>query len=433
MRRASNAQEIVFENPTRDVAEKTLHPGLMSSIRCVPATGEGVGRSDTLTNVHASEAAFWSNMEDTLDALLQAVPDNPDTAVIIETTPNGFNSFKKFWDDTIAGKTGFTPIFFPWYEDPDYRKPVPPGTEWTNEEKQLKEAYGLDDEQLSLRRWCIASKLRGDEEKFKQEYPSCPEEAFLFSGDPYFNVKKIILQSRMLKKELARGRFIFGTDENLRPIDIVWQEAEDGEVTIWENPEKNYPFVIGGDTAGDGSDRFTCCVINNVTAEQSAELVYSGGSEIWYTQQLYCLGKYFEDALIGVEINFSTYPERKLEEWEYPLLYMREKKDDATREVNVKKLGWRTDSTTRPHILGNLQTVVSETPEVFNSGALLDEMIRFVRNAEMRPEAAPGAHDDLVMAAAIAHYIRPQQRYTIAEEKQKTPQKLIKQLEKQRR
>ena len=430
MRRASNAQEIVFENPTRDADEKTRRPGLMSSIRCVPATGENVGRSDTLTNVHASEAAFWSNMDDTLDALLQAVPDSPDTAVIIETTPNGFNSFKTFWDDTVAGKTGFVPVFFPWFEDPEYRKPVPPNIEWTEEEIKLKEAYNLDDEQLSWRRWCIASNLRGDAEKFKQEYPSCPEEAFLMSGNPYFDVETIILRLKLARRPLMRGYFVFSETENLRPKDFVWQDTPDGEVMIWQVPERGVPFVIGADTAGDGSDRFTAHAIDNSTSEQVAEIIYSEKSEKWYTQQLYCLGKYFNNALIGVEINYSTYPERKLEEWGYPNLYIREKPDDATHELNVKKFGWRTDQRTRPLILANLHTVMEQTPEVIVSENLLHEMLTFIRNEDMRPEAAAGAHDDLIIAAAIAHFIRDRQRYTVEEEKAESAPKLIDRLEK---
>lgn len=433
MIRNSNAQEILFENPTRDPEEKERRPGLMSSIRCVPAIGENVGRSSTLTNVHASEVAFWGNMEDTMDALFQAVPDSPDTAIVVETTPNGFNSFKKFWDDTVAGKTGFLPVFFPWFEDPEYRKPVPPNTEWTDEELKFKEAYNLDDEQLSWRRWCISTNLRGDEEKFKQEYPSCPEEAFLLSGSPFFNVKTVIYRMKLVKNPLTRGRFVYSEGENLRPEEISWEESENGEIVIWQTPEKGIPFVIGGDTAGDGSDRFTAHTIDNTTSEQTAELIYSGGSELWYTQQLYCLGKYFNNALIGVEINFSTYPERKLEEWGYPNLYIREKPDDVTRELNVKKFGWRTDPRTRPLILANLHTVMCQTPEVVSSNSLLSEMLTFIRNDEMRPEAAPGAHDDLVIAAAIAHFIRGQQRFTIEEDKVEAPPKLITKLEKNKR
>lgn len=422
MRRASNAQEIVFENPTRNPEQKQINPGLMSSIRCVTATGEDVGRSDTLTNVHASEAAFWSNMNDTLDALLQAVPDSPDTAVIIETTPNGFNSFKTFWDDTCAGKTGFVPLFFAWFEDPEYRKPTPPGTEWTEEEQKLRETYNLDDDQLTWRRWCIKANLRGDAEKFKQEYPSCPEEAFLMSGNPYFDIENVILRNQQVKKPISRGRFSFTVGENLKPENITWTDDKNGEIYIFSPPENKTPYVIGGDTAGDGSDRFTAHVLDNTSSEQCAELMYSGSSELWYVSQLYCLGKYYNTALIGVEINFSTYPERKLEEWRYPKLYVREKADDVTRELALKKFGWRTDPRTRPLILANLQTVVRETPEVIQSKELLCEMLTFIRNEDMRPEASPDSHDDLVIAAAIAHYIRSQQRYVVQED-EKTPAK----------
>lgn len=39
----------------------------------------------------------------------------------------------------------------------------------------------------------------------------------------------------------------------------------------------------------------------------------------------------------------------------------------------------------------------------------LEEMQTFIRNEDMKAEAEAGAHDDCVMALAIAHYIRPQQ------------------------
>ena len=38
-------------------------------------------------------------------------------------------------------------------------------------------------------------------------------------------------------------------------------------------------------------------------------------------------------------------------------------------------------------------------------------MQTFVRDENFRPEAEEGAHDDCVMALAIAHFIRPHQSY----------------------
>ena len=433
MRKNSNAREIVFENPEKDAEKKARNPGLLSAIRCVTAGSDGAGRGSTLTNVHASEAAFWKSMKETLDGLLSAVPDDPQTAVIIESTPNGFNEFKDFWDDAVAGRNAFLPLFFPWYEEPGYRKEVPPGTEWTEDELALKETYELDDEQLAWRRWCIRNNLGGDEVKFRQEYPSCPEEAFLMSGNPFFENEIILLQIQTAPQPLRRGRFAYDEGDGGCPKNIRWEEDTRGEVCIWEEPQSGFPYVLGGDTAGDGSDRFTAHLINNHSGAQAAELLYDGRSELWYAQQVYCLGKHFNTALLGIEINYSTYPERKLEEWHYPKLYIREKTDDANRELQSRKLGWNTTHNTRQRILANLHAVMKDTPEVVKSADTLREMLVFIRNEHMRPEAAAGEHDDLVMAAAICHGIRDQQSAEITKQTKQKQGKLREQLEKGKR
>lgn len=424
MRKNSNAREIVFENPEKDAAKKEVNPGLRSAIRCVTAGSGGAGRGSTLTNVHASEAAFWPDMKETLDGLLSAVPDDVKTAVVIESTPNGFNAFKDYWDDAVAGRNAFLPLFFPWFEEPGYRRPVPDGREWTEEEQQLRETYGLEDEQLEWRRWCIRNNLGGDAAKFRQEYPSCAEEAFLLSGRPFFNNEVLLQRIQTAAAPIRRGRFTYAEGPKGEPKDPVWQEAADGEVLIFTEAERHTPYVIGGDTAGDGSDRFTAFALDNVNGKQVAEIRYGGGSELWYAQQLWCLGQLYNGALVGVEINFSTYPERKMEEWGYPKLYIREKKDDARRTLQAEKLGWRTDPQTRPMLLANLHAVVTQTPELIESRETLQEMLRFVYNDQQRPEAAPGEHDDLVMAAGIAHQIRYQQEMTATADAEK-PRKML--------
>ena len=74
-----------------------------------------------------------------------------------------------------------------------------------------------------------------------------------------------------------------------------------------------------------------------------------------------------------------------------------------------------------------------DTPEVVRSAATLREMLVFIRNKHMRPEAAPGEHDDLVMAAAICHGIREQQSVEITAEKAQRKKTLREQLEKDKR
>jgi hypothetical protein len=209
----SNAYELNFENPTRDPAEKKARPGLRSRIRCVTAGGGGIARGDTLMNVHISEFAFWTgDKKATLSGIMQAVPAIPGTMVIIESTANGFEEFQKMWSAAEKGENDFVPVFFAWYEMPDYRMPVPPGTKWTKEELELKERHKLDDEQLSWRRWCIKNNCGGDEKIFRQEYPSNPDEAFIVSGESVFDNEVIIkLRDRAPKPEKV-GEFTYKYD-----------------------------------------------------------------------------------------------------------------------------------------------------------------------------------------------------------------------------
>ena len=160
MTRNQNAREITFENPTQDPIEKLQNPGLGSYIKVSTAGSDGVGRGSTIRNVHISEYAFWpaNTKKEVLTGILQAVPNEPKTFVAIESTANGFDHFKELWDQAVAGESGFTPLFFAWYELPEYTMPYD-GFVLTEEEKQLQSAYSLTMDQLTWRRWCIKTNL----------------------------------------------------------------------------------------------------------------------------------------------------------------------------------------------------------------------------------------------------------------------------------
>ena len=414
MRKNSNARELTFENPTKDRKAKARRPGMRSSIRCQTAGGGGVGRSETLTNVHTSEYAFWpKDKAALLLGIMQSVPDDPNTMVVIESTANGYDHFKELWDGAVSGENTWLPVFLPWYLEKGYRKAVPPSTEWTEEEEALRRDFGLDDEQLQWRRWCIKTNCGGSVEKFRQEYPNTPAEAFLLSGTPFFDNQALSVQQMHAAEPIATGWFTYDAPEEQGEKPQNWQftPAADGVVRIWKEPEKGVPYVLGGDTAGEGSDCFTAHVLDNRTGEQVAEL-QQRQSEILYARQVYCLGQYYNQALAAIEVNFSTYPERKLEEWNYPHLYQRERFDTYANAM-VKAFGWHTTPATRPQMLAELHTVMEEAPQVIQSRWTLGEMIVFVYDKNRKPQAAEGQHDDLVIAAAIAQMARSQQRYTV--------------------
>ena len=425
MLRASNAQELVFENPSKLRSEREARPGLRSRIRCATAGGRGIGRSDTLQCVHLSEYAFWPDGADgkasTLAGILQAVPSLPGTMVVIESTANGFEDFKERWDAAVAGENDFEPVFFAWFENPDYSMPVVPGTEWTPEERDLKAAYRLTDEQLQWRRWCIANNCGGSLDMFRQEYPASPGEAFLHSGTGVFDNEQIVLRLERLTSPAGRGEFTDGE----------WTESETGAITLYELPEEGVPYVLGGDTAGEGSDYFTAIVIDNVSGRIAAKLRQKY-SEPEYVRQIYALGSFYNDALVAIETNFSTYPVMKLQEMEYPNQYSREREDTYTRQMK-KSYGFRTDRQSRPRAIANLVEVFSSHPEWFTDRELLEEMLTFCYNEDHRPEALAGKHDDLVMGAAITYAVRHQQRMTVLTEPEKPREKLIDQMKRQKR
>jgi hypothetical protein len=416
--KASNAYELVFD--TKD------GKGLDSKIKCFTAGGQSIGRSDTIHNLHISELAFWSgDKASTLLGLLQAVPDMPGTMIIIESTANGYDYYKELWDMAVAGESEYVPLFVAWWELDEYQRPYT-GFELTADERRLKALYGLTNEQLEWRRWCIANQCGGNEERFKQEYPACPEEAFISTGNCYFGQdgkERIIERIQQLNSQVYRQGYFDYDYDGLKITNIRWVDDKRGEIKIYRDVEERHPYVIGGDTAGEGSDYFVGQVLDNSTGEQVAVLRKQYGEE-QYARQMYCLGQYYNNALLGIEVNFSTYPVKELCRLEYPNQYLRQK-EDIVRTEYEHKYGFKTTTSTRPAALGALATVVREEIDTINDIDTLREMLTFIKNDHGKPVAEQGKHDDLVMGLAIAHYIRPQQDYRVKEIKEEPRKKLI--------
>lgn len=243
-------------------------------------------------------------------------------------------------------------------------------------------------------------------------------------GKTIFDAQKVTERIAQLrdKKPLKCGYFIFDyQNEKIIDSSIQWVEDTDGYIKIYEDVKDGYPYVIGGDTAGEGSDNFTGQVINNVTGLQAATLKHQFDEDL-YARQMYCLGKYFNYAMLSIEANFSTFPVRGLQRLGYLKQYVRETEDSYTHKPQ-QSYGFKTTKLTRPAAIANLVQLVREHIELFNDIDTLEEMLTFVRNEKGRAEAQEGKHDDLIMALAIAYYTREQQDMTVTV-KPKPPKQL---------
>lgn len=235
------------------------------------------------------------------------------------------------------------------------------------------------------------------------------------TGKTVFDAEALGRRLEGLTGPIYEGRFVF--DDDGAKISNIKLER-DGPIKIYKQPNEKAPYVIGCDTAGDGSDSYVCQVLDNRTGEQVCTLRGSFDEDV-FARQLFCLGKYYNDALVGIETNLTTYPVRELERLGYHRQYVREV-IDSYKHGYKKAYGFRTDTKTRPIIISELVKVAREHPESINDKTTIEEMLTFVRNPQtLKPEAEAGAHDDCVMALAIAHHIRPQQSYGIETEKRK--------------
>lgn len=182
----------------------------------------------------------------------------------------------------------------------------------------------------------------------------------------------------------------------------------DGLIKVFRMPISGVPYVIGADTAGDGSDSFVAQTLDNRTGEQVC-IFRRSTDEDRFAHQLYCLGRWYNDALLAVETNFSTYVVRELQRLNYPNQYVRERMDDYTHAIE-RSYGFRTDTKTRPVLIAGLVRVVRENPELICDDTTIEEMLTFVHDEKTyKPQAEPGAHDDCVISLGIAHMIRPKQ------------------------
>lgn len=431
MLRYSNRTELDFSNPDRIAA---MHePGLQSRLRIGTAGRAKLGRSKTLRYLHLSEVAFWENAKRVLLGLEQALPDDPDTIEIIESTANGvggefFERWKLAENPETAGE--WVAVFFAWFDFPEYSReleggvmhPVPPCAPdleaFEREEQELVALFKLTAEQLNWRRWAIVNKCGNSLELFRQEYPATAMEAFLTSGRPIFNreiinarVRELTAEDLRRRAEGKKPRFVRGELRQIKGRQ-VFQLNPDADLYVYRFPQRGAAYVIGGDPCrgvskvedaqGVESDAAEWHVYDTVTWEQVA--VYSARVDaVTFARMGYALGWFYNRAHVASEVNDHGHTVVvKLAEWNYPDLYMRHE-FDTIGAPPVKKPGWETNKKTRPIWIDAVGSAINGRYARFNHLPFLEQCLTFVRTKEKpQGEADSGCHDDGVTATGIA-------------------------------
>lgn len=384
------------------------------------------GRSGTFHLVHISEFAklcvmYPKRSEEVERGTFPTVP--MDGFIFIESTAEGmagrfYEIFQQNWlnRETVTpqiSQVQFLPHFYNWqYDDMEMKKiyePIPTSKmdvceiDWGS--YQLE--HNLTDLEITYyyMKWLqFGGKNSPDAIKsLMQEYPTTQEEAFLSTGQTYFSTAKV---AKLLTgvKNGQRGELSVDSKG-----DVILNPYPSGALEVFKTPEVGTKYIIGGDTS-EGlahGDAQVLYVINHKTEECDA-IYKSQVAPDELATEAYKLGKYYNWALLGIEVNKDgLWVNDALEKMGYINLYYRKVFDDITQKV-TKFFGWKTTGATRPFCLAALKAVFFRKDKGFPA-QLLNEMLTFVRNEKGKPEAMAKKNDDCVMAAAIGYAILQEQ------------------------
>ena len=380
---------------TYDTRSEIMNENNNSSFYIGTAGSKSFGRSATLTNVHLSEIAFYNYAEQVYMSVSQA---GTPKRIIIESTANGVGDyFYQSWNDAIESKSNYKPHFFGWQDHDEYRAPVGTPILMNDKEKKMQTQFQLTKEQMAWRR----AKLMEfrTEAGFNQEYPMTPDEAFISSGNPVFDVEA--LREYKAKEFFIQKPKVIGNLVGIQPP--VIEKNENGYLRVWKMPKPHREYVIGADIAEGSKDGdFSCAqVIDRLSFEQVA--VWHGRVDTdVFGRELNKLGLLYNQAILAPERNaMGIATILTLRELDYPRLYVRENIGQIQEKLS-KELGWRTDMKSKPAMISSTAKAVRERTLVIHDELTLNELLSYQYDSQGHANAAQGGYDDRVIALMIA-------------------------------
>ena len=339
-----------------------------AQLRSFTAGMKGGGtRSFALTDLHLSEFAHYDDQDEVLSNAVSTV--GAGGQIVIETTANGPGD--KYHQLCLADTPDWALFFSPWFKHAAYSKTSRFGDgnvgHMTADERKLMTKLGLTRDQMYWRRTMIHSM---GPDKFMQEYPSTPQEAFIATA------KAWLQPSHLADIEVRKG----GGKE----ICLVAPDEMDAD-----------PLVLGIDVAGGTSGDFTAVTAVSV----------STGQPVWHW---HC-----NDESPG---RFTERILKWCEKWDVKSILVESNAHGAVVLSRLRDLGidenllwkdetgkdWTTNKWTKIRALEELKTKLEDGTITVMAEPLYKELQQ-LDNSGATPRAPKGCHDDLVIATALAY------------------------------
>jgi hypothetical protein len=334
-----------------------------SAIESLPSSNDPA-RGESVYLVIVDEWAFLPNAEEAW-ASIEPVTDVGGRVIGLSTANGSGNFYHELWVGSQTNSNRFKGIFFPWSADGERNQ------NW------------YDAKAANMHPW-----------QLHQEYPTFPEEAFIKSGNPVFDIQML---DDMTTMEPSRGYYHLYSDGNGE-----FRHSENGELHIWAFPAKECVYSIGADVSeglsyGDYSSA-------HIIDAKSGVVVATWHGRIepdLFGDLLAELGWWYNTALLGIENNNHGLTTLKAaQKHGYKNLY-KQRRLAHVRPEATEILGWRTTATTKPLAIDELSAAMrTDTIQIYDRQTIA-ELRTFVRKENGKMNGSP--HDDRVISLAIAN------------------------------
>ncbi|GIU69023.1 MAG: hypothetical protein KatS3mg002_0259 [Candidatus Woesearchaeota archaeon] len=332
-----------------------------------PNAPEKTLRGKAITFLVIDEAAFIKYLDTAWTAIVPALATSQKNArqqgipygTVILSTPNKTEGVGKwFYERYMAALTEddiFVPFRIHWKDIPELAN----DPEWYENQKRL---------------------FQNNKDKIDQEL----ELKFLPGGGSFFDTEVCkILQSNYRNP-------------------IIKTKIKNGELWIFEKPDKDTFYLIGIDTASaHGSDNSAITVWNYETVQQVAD--FECKSEVFeFVEVIRYVNSIFPNNMLIIESN--SYGNQIIETLGRDINY----NYNIFKEERNGNLypGVSTNNKTRPLMIEALHSYISESPEIVSSERLALQLVGLELKKNGRVEASSGLKDDLALTAAFVFYVR---------------------------
>jgi hypothetical protein len=400
---------------SRDTVKELRFAVLDSRITAATARNPDIGRGGSINALHCSEIAAWDNPASTLAAIGPSL--GPDCWTVRESTAKGAGTYwHREWIKSKNGQSGYQPHFFDWRIEPEYAvlepDPLMDPAEFGEEGDRLELILSERERELELTvpqaRWRRRQVAKYGA-LYPQEYAEDDVTCFLVTGRSVFDNQAI------------QRRF----EGLLSNLQIVSQDDRLG-LTVFHEFEKKFrpylEFVIGADPSEGVADPTDPQVAGDACAATILEKrsgiqvasVHGSWEAYEFAHVLKEVASRFTSLhggqpLLAVERNGpgAAVLSELHKHIQYPRLYWHEAFDQRRHRLE-RRVGWHTNSSTRPIMIDALVKAVEQSHLKILDPQFYAECLTFVRTPKGRPEAQPGCHDDRLMATAIAWQMRQQ-------------------------